>query len=99
MKKQRIFLFLTIIFLSLLLLAPSNKAAYSWNILAYDDGAPDQYITPSQNDSVAVKFSPPTDIFKISGMIIYLNSSNPANFQVSILDSLCPLLAMEYEIY
>jgi len=87
MKKQRIFLFVTIIFLGLLLLAPSNKATYSWNILAYDDGAPDQYITPIQNDSVAVKFSPPTNIFKISGMIIYLNSSNPANFQVGILDS------------
>lgn len=87
MKKQRIFLFMTIVFLSLLLIAPSNKAAYSWNILAYDDGAPDQYITPTQNDSVAVKFSPPTNIFKISGMIIYLNSSNLANFQVGILDS------------
>ncbi len=87
MKKQRIFLFATIVFLGLLLLVPSNKAAYSWDIVAYDDGAPNQYLTPAQNDSVAVKFSPPANIFKISGMILYLNSSNLANIRVSILDS------------
>jgi hypothetical protein len=87
MKKQRIFLFFTIVCLGLLLLVPSNKAAYSWDILAYDDGAADQYLTPVQNDSVAVRFSPPTDIFKISGMILYLNSSNLANVRVWILNS------------
>jgi len=87
MKKQRIFLFITIAFLCVLLLAPSNKAAYSWDILAYDDGAPDLSITPAQTDSVAVKFSPPTHIFKISGMLIYLDPSNLADVRVAVLDS------------
>jgi len=89
MKKQRIFLFATLLCLGLLLLIPSNKAAYNWDILAYDDGVSEQYLIPAQNDSVAVRFSPPTgvDIFQISGMILYLNPGNLENIRVWILNS------------
>jgi len=98
MKKQRIFLFVTIVCLGLLLFVPSNKAVSAWNILAYDDGMSNQYLTPAQYDSVAVRFSPPTDIFKISGMILYLNTANLGDLRVWILDADYRVIMNPYNI-
>jgi hypothetical protein len=96
MKKQKLILISALCVLCLLIIPITTRAAYAWDIVAYDDGDPDLYLTPAVNDTVAVRFSAPTHIFKISGMILYLNSSNLENIKVSILNSTMSTIMAPY---
>jgi len=86
MKKRTYLLFSTLIFLTLLLLPPINRAT-DWSIIAYDDGDPEYYISLPENTSVAVKFTPTTDLFKLTGIVIYSDTSNLTQVQVSVLNA------------
>ncbi|MHA1266581.1 MAG: hypothetical protein ACTSRS_15200 [Candidatus Helarchaeota archaeon] len=102
MKKSKIWLFFPLLLTIILLNAPSpvTHAISSWEMIYYDDGAADSYLTLPINDSVAVRFNPPAITFKLSGMMIYSNSTNVTQIRVWVLDAnfqmimnpICPLL-------
>ncbi len=87
MKKYKLLLFGTFIFLTLLLVLPSNQATFNSFTIYYDDDSVETYLTPDPKDIVAVRFSPPTDTFKLSGMNIYFNISNKQIVRVWVWDA------------
>jgi len=87
MKKQKITLITIVIILFLVYNPVSSQASLPWDIMVYDDGDPDFYLSLSKNDSVAVNFAPPADTFKLSGIIIYSSTSNLTKIRVWVLNA------------
>ncbi len=89
MKKRNIFLFTIFLYLTLMLLPLPNQAVFNEGdfTVSYDDNIQDTYITPAIGDSVGVRFTPPTNLFKLSGAILYVNSTNKKNLNLKVLDA------------
>ena len=87
MKKREIPLVAAFFMLLLILLPQPNQAAFAFPEISYDDETVEVYYTPASNDIIAVRFSPPADTFKLSGMRLYLNVSNKKNVRVWVWDS------------
>lgn len=78
----------TLVFVVLLITPQPNEAVTNWNELAYDDDqAPESYMVLPENDSVAVRFSPPASNFKLTGINMYSNTTNLTKLRVWILNA------------
>ncbi|NVM54508.1 MAG: hypothetical protein HWN66_12460 [Candidatus Helarchaeota archaeon] len=86
MKKRKIFIFVSLIFIGLLLAPTPNQAAIPWYEIAYDDSGPESYLSLAENDSVAVRFSPPPKTFQLTGINLYANSNKLSSIRVWVLD-------------
>ncbi|MFX1293363.1 MAG: hypothetical protein ACFFD2_00695 [Promethearchaeota archaeon] len=95
MKKRKLILFTTLIFLILLLISPPNYATYDYPKIYYDDEFMETYYTPLVGEIVTVRFTPPMDTFKLSGMRVYLNGSNKEKVRIWIWDSTRTNIIME----
>ena len=89
MNKRYLFILTTLGFVFLLLIPiPNSNAVTNWDELAYDDNqAPEAYLVPAANDSVAVRFSPPADMFRLTGMNIRSDTNNLSKICVWVLDN------------
>ena len=89
MNKRYLYVLTTLVFIVFLLIpTPNANAVTAWNELAYDDNqAPESYLVPEVNDSVAVRFSPPADYFRLTGMNIRSDTNNLSKICVWVLDN------------
>ncbi len=86
LKKRTFSLVAVFIFIALVLAPPSSHGAVA-DVIYYDDGNIDYYQSFATNDSVAVYFTKPTDVFKLSGMVMFCNSTDVENLTIWVLNA------------
>ncbi len=86
LKKRILLIFTALMFIALILVPPPSHGA-AVDVIYYDDGNPDYYQSFATDDSVAVYFTKPADVFKVSGMVMFCNSTDVENLSVWVLNA------------